>query len=268
MRQEENPFPKFFSALVSRLPDYLMYGGAGLLVLDQFMRSTFGHAFLDPTDLRISVMVFTVVLFVTVTNRRLAEVNATLGEIKLSQNRDLNIIQENERPQLIELLSKCDHVRILTLSGTKTIPLGDDRFVEAILHPSRRARVTILLGDPYSSAIRDRYDHDEPLSYESGIAGIERRIRQFSDLLSAAPSESKFNIEIRLFNSYPTLSLLWADNEIYATSYGFKLRGSDCPQVHSSISNEYGQFLSKHFSKMYESAIPLSAWMTRQSGGG
>lgn len=246
---------------VANLPDYLMYLGAALLVLDAFLATAFGRSFLGAGDLRLSVIVFTVVAFVAIVNRKLNGLQRELDRLSTTNDNRLDLISEGDRPQFTDLLMTCDDIRVLTLSGTKTIPLGDERVIEALMGRSKRAKVVLLLADPTSSAIRMRYHSDEPASHESGLSGIERRLIQLHSILEQIKPEHRSTIDVRVFRCYPTISILWADNDFYSTSYGFHLRGSDCPQIYSRVGNEHAEFLVKHFNRVYENSIPLAEWI-------
>ena len=132
-----------------------------------------------------------------------------------------------------ELVTSCKVVKLLTISGTKAGFLGDSRVRDVLADLHRKSHVTILLANPFSEAITTRYQHDEPDTYEAGPDGIERRLLALYRIISELPSNARSAMEVRVYDSYPTISIIQGDNDLYSITYGYKLRGGDCPKVHS-----------------------------------
>ena len=260
MREKQNWIVK----LLSGLPDWLLYISVAILILDEFLRSTFSISFLksDTKDLRISVGIAAITLFIVTIRLELNKFDKKLSNLSNKYLGVLEILPSHESIDFPSMLQTCSEIRILSLSGTKTISLGDSKVQEMLSDPARKAKITLLLANPYSSAIINRYENDEPESYEAGLGGIERRLLWLHKLIESLPSTAKRKIDVRVYDNYPVVSIVQADNDIYSSSYGFKLRGGDCPKVHSEKGGGYGIFLLKHFGKVYERAMTLDKWFS------
>ncbi len=248
---------------VSKLPDFLVFVGAALLVVDEFFRRIFSLPLLPTTesDSRVVLIIAILVLFAFTIVRKLDRVERLVQQ---SSDRFLGIIDvlpSQHELDFASIVRSCRTVRILTLSGTKTGNLADTSVREALRDTHRRSSVTILLADPRSEAIITRYRDDEPANYEAGIEGITRRLHDLYAIWKGLPEDLKNRTEIRVFKCYPTMSLVQADHDVYSSSYAYKLRGNDCPKLHASSSGNYGNFLLRHFEEIYASSTPLETWV-------
>lgn len=263
--KEEIDRPKSLQKLIEKLPEHLMFIGVALLLIDEFVGSIFGIQLLvsETYDVRMTLAISVVAFFVFSITKRLDKIQASF----LSDRQFLGVIEVLPPHQYLdfcELVLNCKTVRLLSLSGTKAGVLGDSAVREALLDKTRKSSVTILLANPHSDAIVYRYEHDEPDTYEAGLEGIERRIIALFGIHSSLPISVRANkLDIRIFNSYPTLSIIQADDDLYSASYGYKLRGGDCPKIHAKVGGDYARFLLHHFSKTYRDAVPLEQWMSK-----
>ena len=187
----------------------------------------------------------------------------------LSRNNNfIDVLSHDEIIDFIEILNKKKEIKLLTLSGSKTGQLGSESIRELLEDNNRKSKITIMLGDPFSDAILNRYKYDEPDDYEAGIEGITRRLVKLHSIKLALSEEAKKKLEVRVFKNYPTISVIQADNDLYSSVYGYKLRGSDCPNVHTTLNSDYGRFLLNHFNKAYLSSIPLENWIAENQSAG
>jgi hypothetical protein len=240
-----------------------MYLGVGFLIVDEFLRDSFSVSLLvrPAYDIRLTVAISLIALFVFTVTRKIENLHS---EVRKSRRQYLGIaevLSPNEPVDFHKLLATCRTVKLLTLSGTKAGFLGDSTVRESLANPKRKCRITILLANPYSEAIKTRYQCDEPDTYEVGLEGIERRLIALGRIISSLPSSKMSAIDVRVFDCYPTISIVQADNDLYSTVYGFRLRGSDCPKLHSLKGGDYADFLLKHFQKVYENSVPLLDWI-------
>ena len=74
------------------------------------------------------------------------------------------------------------------------------------------------------------------------------------------PTERK-RFQVRIFNCYPTCSIVQSDSDVYSTVYGFRMRGTDCPKIHAKLGGRYADFLLAHFEKVYQSSQSLEEWI-------
>ncbi len=245
-----------------KIPEWLLFIGVSVLVSEEFLRSTLDISFLtsDAKDLRISIGIAVITLFVISMRIELGKLSASFARSTNKLLGVLEVLHAHENIDFRDMLETCSEIKILSLSGTKAASLGDGRVQELLSDPERKSKITILLANPHSNAIETRYENDEPESFEAGTEGINRRLIWLYRIISQLSIAAKKKIDVRVYDNYPVVSIVQADNDIYSTSYGFKLRGGDCPKVHSLRDGEYGVFLLKHFGKVYEEAIPLEEW--------
>lgn len=251
--------------MLPRFPEFLMYIGTAILLLDEFLRVTFSFQILSSPsyDVRISIGIMVIVLFAFNLNSKMESMKKDLSNSMKDYLGIIEVLPSDHYTDIKSLLLKHKAIRILTLSGTKTGFLGDSKVREIIEHTKRKTNIIILLANPYSEAIKLRYMNDEPDTYEAGPEGIERRLIALYKMLNNMPDKIAQITEIRVFDSYPTISIIQADDDLYSTTYGYKLRGGDCPKVHSRLRGDYAQFLINHFNKVYADSLPISEWVAK-----
>jgi hypothetical protein len=247
----------------NRLPDLLLYVAAGSLLVEEILRASVGVSFLKlyTIDLRVSIGIAALLLFVMTISIKINNLAATLYGMSNKYLGVVEVLQPHETLDFPEMLERSKKIRLLSLSGTKAASLGDAKVRELLMDPQRASEVVVLLANPFSEAIIGRYKCDEPESFEAGPEGIMRRLVWLYEVINKLPPIARKKIDVRVYNSYPVVSILQADRDMYSTSYGYKLRGGDCPKVHSDVSGEYGKFLRKHFEKVYADSQPLEAWV-------
>lgn len=246
-----------------RLPELLIYLGVGILLLDEFLRSTFSISFLTKPayDIRPSLAIPLIALFIYTIAHKVDKLMVAVEQSKKQYLGVIEILPPHQYLDFRELISTCKIIKLLTLSGTKAGFLGDSNVSDALADPNRKSKITILLANPYADAIKLRYESDEPDTYEAGTGGIERRLVALGSIISSLPSKKA--IDVRVYDCYPTVSIIQADSDLYSTAYGYKLRGGDCPKIHSKLEGDYAKFLLKHFDKVYKSAVPLADWLAK-----
>lgn len=251
--------------ILPRLPELLLYIGVAVFLLDEFLRVTFSITLLSTStyDLRISLAVSLIALFIFTMNHRMDELEAGIEQARKQFFGIIEVLPPHQYIDFPNLISSCRIVRLLALAGTRAGFLGDSKVRDAFLDPARKSKITILLANPFSAAIQERYQRDEPDTYEAGPAGIERRLVALYDLTSNLRPEAADTIDVRVYDCYPTISVLQADDDLYSTTYGHKLRGADCPKVHCSAGGEYAKFLLKHFQEVYADGVPLVDWIRK-----
>ena len=78
------------------------------------------------------------------------------------------------------LLAKTKSLKVLGI-GISWLVTGDNKTrIEEML--ARNQKIMILIPDPLSSEIRERYEKDEPPSFELGLEGLARRVCDWYDL--------------------------------------------------------------------------------------
>ncbi len=245
--------------LLQSISDATAYLATALLAFDQAIASLLDRQSLLSDQARITVLaliVASLVVSLKLHERNLERMTSMTAD-KLGGVEDL--VPSSQAIDLRGLMSRAEKIRILSLAGTKLALLGDDEILKLIIH--RERNVVLLLGNPRSDLIRLRYERDEPDTYETGLEGLERRLRSLLQLVRGLPLRDRRRLDIRVFSCYPTCSLVQADNDMYAVIYGCKLRGSDCPKIHTRVgSGPFSHFLSSHFDRVYHDAIPIEKW--------
>ena len=244
-----------------KLPNALMYLGIAFLLIDQFLRNAIKLQIVSGFELHLTIGISVIGLLAFTLSKKIDKVSDNIDKISEKYAGILEVLPSNYSINVFELIKKSRKIRILTLSGTKLGELGDSRLKETLLNIPKELELTILLGNPYSISIITRYEKDEPDTYETGLEGIERRLLMLYDINNQLPKAKQKKICIKVFDNYPTISVIQTDNDIYSVVYGYKLRGGDCPKVHSNIHGEYGKFLIKHFQEVEKCSISLEDWI-------
>ncbi len=219
--------------LLQSISDATAYLATALLAFDQAIASLLDRQSLLSDQARITVLaliVASLVVSLKLHERNLERMTSMTAD-KLGGVEDL--VPSSQAIDLRGLMSRAEKIRILSLAGTKLALLGDDEILKLIIH--RERNVVLLLGNPRSDLIRLRYERDEPDTYETGLEGLERRLRSLLQLVRGLRLRDRRRLDIRVFSCYPTCSLVQADNDMYAVIYGCKLRGSDCPKIHTRV---------------------------------
>ncbi|MGC9357968.1 MAG: hypothetical protein ACP5GX_08880 [Anaerolineae bacterium] len=248
-------------ALLLKLSDYLMYLGLGILIIDEFLESVFSFSPLGTNDLRVSIGIGVVTLFALTLNSKVDKLQKAFERLDRKYLGVFEVLPPYETVDFRELIYHSRVVKLLTLSGTKAGFLGDSSVTDALLDPKRNSEITIILADPFAKAIIERYEKDEPSTYEAGLDGIKRRLLNLWHIINRLPSDAQSKLDVRVFSNYPTISLIQADDDLYATIYGYRLRGSDSPKIHAKCGGEYSRFLLRHFDNILQDSVPLAEWI-------
>lgn len=253
-----NNFEKLL-LIAKKAPDYLALIGVLVLVIDTGLSSLFEKQSFLSDPIRITIIASVLALLTISFLVFKEEMHKSLKNIS-KELFDLEELIPSEKPvNILEVIRTSKKVKILTLAGTKLAKLGDETTLNEIEKVENK-QITILLGNPFSNAIISRYQKDEPESYETGLEGLIRRLCYLYTLRNKLPKKIQKSLDIRVFNNYPTCSIIQADHDIYATIYGYKLRGGDCPKIHSKTGGLFSDFLTNHFDKVYDDSIPLKKW--------
>lgn len=248
---------------IADLPTYLLYFGVTLLLINQFLTNFFSISILKNSnnDYRISIGIAILLFLVMSINKNFKNLNEKVIFFSSKNYNMIEVLQSFESINFKDILENNKNISLLTLSGTKVASLGDSKVKDLLSSTDRKSNIKILLANPFSKAIINRYDVDEPETYEAGLEGIKRRLVWLNNIYINLPSHAQKRLEIKVYDNYPVVSLLKADSDVYSTSYGYRLRGADCPRLHVKANSEYGYFLQKHFDKIFEDAISLNKWL-------
>ena len=96
-----------------------------------------------------------------------------------------------------------------------------------ILESAQSKKVMILVPDPCSPQLRERYDKDEPnsdlYSYELGLSGIAESIKKWYAIKEKYPGK----IEVRVYSCYPMANVNVYDDYVFVSAVLFKRRVKD-----------------------------------------
>jgi hypothetical protein len=179
-----------------------------------------------------------------------------------------NIVPPSERTDFRDKFRDARTVRILTISGTKNAGLGDEATINALFENLKNKKVEILLANPNSEALKNRYRNDEPNSHEVGLEGLKARLTWLETKREELDRRYRDNVDVRVYSSYPTVNFVQVDGEYYSSVFGYKLRGSDCPITYSEQGSYHSDFLTSQFQRIYADATPLEDWHEKQSSAG
>lgn len=249
----------FWKGLFDNLPMTLAYIGLIVLAVNSVSTAFLSKALLDG-DKVMAVITIVASVFIVALHVKLNNIeHKDFG----SSDDIIEVLHHHERVDFKSMLTASKNVKLLSVSGTRAGELGDSLVQANLKNLPAGTSVIILLANPYSEAVKLRYENDEPTTYEAGLEGISRRLVYLNDIVKDLAGKSKTNLEVRVFDNYPTISIIQADHDIYATNYGYQLRGGDCPKIHIGDDSIYGRFLLKHFEKVYQDAQPLNDWHTK-----
>lgn len=249
--------------LLSRVMEAFLVVAIGALIVNNLYKLAFqkemfstNHAFVG---LAPYILVAVVVLFYKLVNdlRQNTKIIQELIPLKAE------VLKEGEAYPVRDMITNCERVNILTLSGSIAIPLTDEQTIRSIVDSRRRSEITILIGDPFSESIKERYKRDEPLTHQAGIAGIERRILLLSEIIGSLAPKARERIHVGVYENYPTISIFQGDHQIYFSYYGYKLRGDDTPTILTTVDQRLGAALIKHFDQVKKDATPIAQWIEK-----
>jgi hypothetical protein len=251
--------------ITKAIPEAVTYLGIGALLLDDALHGVLNTPTLIPTDIRISLIGAVLASLVWSLAQHARKLSATLDTLGQWRNSSLRVVSTWDELDLLKRYRAARQVRILTLAGTQFAKLGLQEALQALFDLSKDKDVRILIGNPKADGIKLRYTpgQGEPATFETGPDGVERRLKDLHARWVLLSAQQQKQMQIRVFAQYPTLSIVQMDDDWYSASYGFELRGGDCPKLHSQSGGEYAHFLRQHFDKTFDKAEPLDEWMRR-----
>lgn len=260
----------FGERVTKAIPEAVTYLGIGALLLDDGLHGVLGTPTLIPTDMRISLIGAVLASLVWSLARHARKLSTTLDTLGQWRSSSLRVMATWDEIDLLRRYRAARQVRILTLAGTQFAKLGLQEALQALFEVSKDKDVRILIGNPKADGIRLRYTpgQGEPATFETGPDGVERRLKDLHARWVLLSASQQKQLQIRVFSQYPTLSIVQMDDDWYSASYGFEMRGGDCPKLHSLSGGEYAHFLQQHFDKTFDKALPLADWMTQHASAG
>lgn len=248
------------------IPEAVTYFGIGVLLLDDALHGVLNMPTMIPTDMRISLVGAVLASLVWSLAQHARKLTVTLDTLGHWRHSSLRVASTWDEFDLLKRYRAARQVRILTLAGTQFAKLGLQEALQALFDLSKDKDVRILIGNPQAEGVQLRYTagQGEPATFETGPEGVVRRLKDLHARWVLLAAQQQKQLQIRVFSQYPTLSIVQLDNDWYSASYGFEMRGGDCPKLHSQSGSEYAHFLGQHFDKTFDKAMPLEEWMRQQ----
>jgi|WetSurMetagenome_2_1015567.scaffolds.fasta_scaffold328571_1 hypothetical protein len=107
-------------------------------------------------------------------------------------------------------------------------------------------QIHVLIPDPLSPEVIERYEKDEPKSAKLGLNGIARRVIKWYEMKQRHPS-----LNVRIFNRYPVVNLSIYDKHVYASSVLYQKRGFESLTVIFRRPSKGAEIYEDHFDQVY-----------------
>lgn len=239
----------------------------GLILLDEVVVTVSDFDRLISTDVRLAVLAAVLTSVVLTIRKEYSKIRETLSVSVFAGKRHAEFIPAGENTGVRDAYRNSREINILTLAGTQFAKLGSQQTLRDLFDLSRTGSVRILLGDPESEGVQLRYKpgFGEPKSYETGPPGIRRRLLSLHELKKDLPEHQANCVDIRVFSAYPTVSMISVDATLYASIYGYNMRGGDGPKIRTTLDSALGEFLMDHFENVYAASTPLEEWVQKQN---
>ena len=252
--------------ILRRVPDACLALALGAVIFNDLAAKFFGHALFDSGTILVKLAAPLIVFALLLLVRLLQDIKDDIRPLHRLASESVEVLPGSGSVPCSELMLSRAQIDVLTLAGSVVIPLEDEHVIRALLDSRRPSRVRCLMADPLSEAILTRYARDEPIWKEAGTETIENRLVWLFNLHERLDSKARERLQIRVYSSYPMLSVFRADEAVYASYYAYKLRGDDTPMVKADAATYFGKCVIKHFEKLYDESPSVSKWLVENYG--
>jgi len=126
-------------------------------------------------------------------------------------------------------------------------------------------KITILLMKPKCQMMlkrcEDETKDDKPL-YVIGAEQSPDVLKSFMDLKDSIKQTHRNNMEIRVFENYPTTNLQIYDDKMLVYWYGYRLAGTGSPfLLFTRTKNSTTEYYDEHFSNVYQASVEATREM-------
>lgn len=245
------------------IPTLVVYGGIASLLLDDAISAFFGIQAFIPISVRISLIGAVLGSLVWILSQYLRKTNVSLQQLEGDRQRSAFILDSWENIDLQSRYKSAKCIKILNLAGTQFAMLGRQELLSSLFSMVPEKTVEILMGNPSGVGVKLRYDdkQGEPQTYDTGPLGIDRRLVDIYKRWKELPKKYQSRLIIKVYSQYPTVSLVRLDHDYYSATYGYLLRGGDCPKLHTIIGSSYSNFLERHFENVAADATTLAEYI-------
>lgn len=152
--------------------------------------------------------------------------------------------------ELESLLLQARELTVVAAAGL--IVQGNFRDIAIRRSKAGELNATLCYANPFSEKVLTRLVEEETgrTMPDIGREGIVRRVKV---LLKAAKDTE--NIRVRLFNGYPTMSIIRMDNRYVYYPLGYRTIGSLCPAVWEDGTSLFGQFLESEINLYLDDSV-------------
>lgn len=249
--------------LVKHVPDAFLLVVLLLIVVNDLVQKFFGWKAFESSSVLARLAAPIILAGLLLLLRLLREIKEEIRPLHRLAGEVVEVVPGEGGIPCSELMRTRAQIDILTLAGGVIVPLDDQSVVQALVDGRRQSRVRCLIADPFSEVIQKRYLHDEPVWKQGGVDIIETRLVWLFSLLERLDSVARKRLKVKVYSNYPMISVFRADDSIFASYYGYQLRGHDTPMVRTDVATYYGRCVMKHFERLYEDALPITRWMMK-----
>lgn len=168
---------------------------------------------------------------------------------------DVKLFRNVEEFGLLEKISDLvNRSSEITFVGTGLNVLHQTGIRNLIVKRAREGlKATICFGNPFSPYVRNRLVEEERGETKPEVAteGIINRVQAMLQVTRDVP-----NVEIKLFNNYPTMSILrFDDAQFVCYPMGYRKLGNRCPAMFVQKPGVYSEFLDEMIQDYLEDAV-------------
>lgn len=119
-----------------------------------------------------------------------------------------------------------------------------DRLIEML---ESKLPVEILVPDPCAREIIERYNMDEPPTFEYGLTGLAERLRDWHNLCKKYST-----LTVRAYHRYPVANITILDNHVYVGPVLYKRRAKDNLTAIFRKPSKGAEVYEDHFKNVFE----------------
>lgn len=170
-----------------------------------------------------------------------------------------------------ELISKTNSLKAIgiglqwLMDETEEVEGKNQKHLLRILNSKTSQKAYILIPDPCSNQIKERYVNDEPNHKNDvsmlGLKGIAGAVRKWNKLRE----NHKDELEVKVYHRYPMANVTIYDDYVFVSAVLYKHRAKDGFTVIYRRGSKGAQIYENHFNEVYKSgSIPLDDYYIKK----
>ena len=165
--------------LSKSIPQIVVYGGLVFILFDDALHSTFNISTFVPMNIRISILTAVIASLTWIVSNYSRKVESSVAEFSKWKKSEAEIIDNWGEINIAQRYREARNIKILNLAGTQFAQVGKQSNLDSIFDLTKTQNLQVLVGDPYGQGVKLRYRNGwgEPQTYETGLEGIERRLK-------------------------------------------------------------------------------------------